>query len=165
MYPSLYFWRKSILIRVILKKEDIRNKNKIKLYYKMPTKTASRQSRRKSMRRTVNRTKRTILEQAEAKVCCRCELRIKTNEKALGGSYDGVVCLKHRSCVACWFDENFIRGARKYESNKTKNIGLVDKPFKRTKPLCPGCKKGLPPFELIKQYYEKDNTIIITDSE
>jgi hypothetical protein len=72
--------------------------------------------------------------------------------------------------MSCWFDETSIRGARMQETNKTKNIGLVDKPFKGMKPICPGCRKGLPPFELKKtvtpvQYYEKDNIIFFSDSK
>jgi hypothetical protein len=88
-------------------------------------------------------------EESFAKICCRCELRIKEGEHALGGGYDGVVCLRHRSCMSCWFDET-ARGARKHETKETQFIGLVNKPFKGTTPLCPGCKKGLPAYEMIK---------------
>ena len=83
-----------------------------------------------------------------AKICCRCELRIKEGEHALGGGYDGVVCYRHRSCMSCWFEKT-ARGARKHETKDTQFIGLVNKPFKGTTPLCPGCKKGLPPYEII----------------
>lgn len=124
-------------------------------------------SSKRSARKTKVRQNRVRIEgDPEAKICCRCELRIKENEKVLGGSYDGVVCLKHRSCMSCWFDAAPQRGARKDESGSTKKIGLVDKPFKGTKPLCPGCKKGLPPYEQAKPatYYEEDGVVNLIDT-
>lgn len=130
------------------------------------TASARRSANRTRGRKTLLRNRKQIGEEPEAKICCRCELRIKENEKVLGGSYDGVVCLRHRSCMSCWFDSTPLRGARKHESGKTKNIGLVDKPFKGTKPLCPGCKKGLPPFEKPKPvtYFEEDGVVNLIDT-
>lgn len=111
---------------------------------------------------------RRIHEKDFARICCRCELRIGDKEHALGGGYDGVVCLNHRSCMSCWFD-TAARGARKHESAKTKHIGLVNKPFQGTIPLCPGCKKGLPPFEMkttARQYTVGDDGVVnIEDSD
>jgi len=131
----------------------------------------------KSKRRTNsslmrNRSRITKEEQDFARICCRCELRIGDKEHALGGGYDGVVCLNHRSCMSCWFD-TAARGARKHESAKTKSIGLVNKPFKGTIPLCPGCRKGLPPFFEMKtatatrQYTVDDDGVVnmIEDSD
>ena len=135
---------------------------------KTKTSVSEKKSARKSKKQRVLTRHRTELkEKTEAQICCRCELRIHENEKVLGGSYDGVVCLKHRSCMSCWFDKAPLRGARKHEAGKTKHIGLVDKPFKGTKPLCPGCKKQLPPFDKVKPptYFEKDNTIHLIDSD
>lgn len=134
---------------------------------KTATTASAKKSARKSMKQRHLLRNRTLLkEEAEAQICCRCELRIKANETVLGGSYNGVVCLHHRSCMSCWFDKTPVRAARKHESGKTRNIGLVDKPFKGTKPLCPGCKKNLPPFiKPASQFYEKDNVIHIIDSE
>jgi len=109
--------------------------------------------------------RRRIIEEPFAKICCRCELRITDNKHALGGGYDGIICMRHRSCSSCWFDSS-ARGARKLEAAKTKRVGLVNKPFKGSTPLCPGCKKGLPPFEIkLANYIEKDNVIHILDSD
>jgi hypothetical protein len=135
----------------------------------------SKRTRTKTQRmllRTRNRSRITKEEQDFARICCRCELRIGDKEHALGGGYDGVVCLNHRSCMSCWFD-TAARGARKHESAKTKPIGLVNKPFKGTVPLCPGCRKGLPPFFEMKtrttarQYTVDDDGVvnIIEDSD
>ena len=124
-------------------------------------------SAKKSERKTKLRRNRVrITAEPVAKICCRCELKIKDDENVLGGSYDGVVCLKHRSCMSCWFDSTHLRGARKYESGKTKGVGLVDKPFKGTKPLCPGCKKSLPPYERAKSatYNEEDGVVNLIDT-
>ena len=139
-------------------------------------KTIAQKKKRKSgssMRKT--KTQRTLLinrsrisEKEFAKICCRCELRIGDNEHALGGGYDGVVCLSHRSCSGCWF-ETTARGARKFEAAKTKHIGLVNKPFKGTTPLCPGCRKGLPPFAIKPKpttfREDSDGIISIEDSD
>jgi hypothetical protein len=131
---------------------------------KRTVKTAS--AKKSARRKTLIRNRTRIVGGPAVKICCRCELGIKENEKVLGGSYDGVVCLKHRSCMSCWFDAAPQRGARKHESGKTKTIGLVDKPFKGTKPLCPGCKKGLPPYEKAEPltYYEEDGVINLIDT-
>lgn len=133
---------------------------------KKATTASAKKSARKSMKQRHLLNNRTRLKgEPAARICCRCELRIKADETVLGGSYNGVVCLNHRSCISCWFDKTPIRAARRHEAAKTKNIGLVDKPF--VKPLCPGCKKGLPPFEVIKpaQFYEKDDVIHFFDSD
>ena len=135
---------------------------------KRATTVSMKKSARKSTKQRHLLKNRTLLkEEPAARICCRCELRIKANENVLGGSYNGVVCLNHRSCMSCWFDKTPIRAARKHEAAKTKNIGLVDKPFKGTKPLCPGCKKGLPPFEMVRRpAFEKDNVVhLIDDSD
>jgi len=137
----------------------------------MPTKRSrTSRSSSKSSSKTSRQSRRKMKRSETEAICCRCESKIDKHEKALGGTYNGVVCLNHRSCMSCWFDETSIRGARMQETNKTKNIGLVDKPFKGMKPICPGCRKGLPPFELKKtvtpvQYYEKDNIIFFSDSK
>lgn len=112
---------------------------------KAAVKTRTKKKTRKTLLKNRNETN----EQPFAKICCRCELRIKEGEHVLGGGYDGVVCLRHRSCMSCWFDKT-ARGARKHESKYTQFIGLVNKPFKGTTPLCPGCKKGLPPYDMMK---------------
>ena len=134
------------------------------------TAAAKKSAKQTQKRRTLMKNRTLVIEEAVARICCRCELRIKENEHVLGGGYDGVVCLRHRSCKSCWF-EGTARGARKHEAGKTKNIGLVNKPFKGTKPLCPGCKKGLPPYEIIPPYkpskftVRDDGVISLEDSD
>ena len=138
---------------------------------KQKTTTKKLKSKRRTNSLMRNRS-RMINEQDFARICCRCELRIGDKEHALGGGYDGVVCLNHRSCMSCWFD-TAARGARKHESGKTKPIALVNKPFKGTIPLCPGCRKGLPPFSEMKttartarQYTVDDDGVVnIDDSD
>ena len=85
------------------------------------------------------------------KVCCRCELNLTQN--ALGGIYDGVICVKHRSCTSCWFNtysesnENEIVGQRNSETVETKYLPLVG--YDKKPPLfevCPGCSKNIPPY-------------------
>lgn len=169
-------------------------------------KKSSKRIKTAKKRRTLLKNRLRVKEKDFAKICCRCELRIRDNEHALGGGYDGVVCLNHRSCTGCWFD-TVARGARKLEAAKTKNIALVNKPFKPTKnlirsadshfswsmtdeeinpgpkgadlnlhqfkgsiPLCPGCKKGLPPFQInptsTTQYTVDDDGVVnIEDSD
>jgi len=127
-------------------------------------KTIAQKNTRKKWKtkKTLLRNRSKMQEKDFVRICCRCELIIGVNEHALGGGYDGVVCLNHRSCMGCWFD-TVARGARKHESKKTKNIGLVNKPFKGTTPLCPGCKKGLPPFEIKSaptQYTVDDDGVV-----
>ena len=117
--------------------------------------------------RKLLRNRSQVQEKGFARICCRCELRIGENEHALGGGYDGVVCLNHRSCMSCWFD-TAARGARKHESAKTKSIGLVNKPFKGITPLCPGCKKSLPPFAIKPKpanFTEENGVISLDDSD
>jgi hypothetical protein len=41
--------------------------------------------------------------------------------------------LHHRCCIDCWFEKND-KGQRKYESDITKNIPLVENPFKNNDP-------------------------------
>ena len=65
------------------------------------------------------------------KICSRCELPLLTNP--LGGRFNGVICLHHRCCIDCWFEKND-KGQRKYESDITKNIPLVENPFKNNDP-------------------------------
>ena len=136
---------------------------------KKKTRTRTNKNRKTTRRlRTMLRNRSRIIKEKDfARICCRCELRIGDKEHALGGGYDGVVCLNHRSCMSCWFD-TAARGARKFEAAKTKKIGLVNKPFKGTIPLCPGCRKGLPPFEMAttRQYTMDDDGVVnIDDSD
>tara|TARA_B110000261_G_scaffold161926_2_gene204411 strand:+ start:333 stop:1283 length:951 start_codon:yes stop_codon:yes gene_type:complete len=103
----------------------------------------------KSKRKKGNRSKtrkNTSYSEITLKSCCRCEQPIKNNKDALGGRANGVICLHHRSCQSCWWGDS-ITGKRNEESDKTKNIGLVDHPFHDRKPKCPGCvlrSNGLP---------------------
>lgn len=132
-------------------------------------KKSSKRIKTTKKRRTLLKNRLRVKEKDFAKICCRCELRIRDNEHALGGGYDGVVCLNHRSCTGCWFD-TVARGARKFEAAKTKNIALVNKPFKGSIPICPGCKKGLPPFQIkptsTTQYTVDDDGVVnIEDSD
>lgn len=142
---------------------------------KKKTRTRTNKNRKTTRRlRTMLRNRSRIIKEKDfARICCRCELRIGDKEHALGGGYDGVVCLNHRSCMSCWFD-TAARGARKFEAGKTKSIGLVNKPFIGTIPLCPGCRKGLPPFfemrtataRTARQYTVDDDGVVnIEDSD
>lgn len=118
----------------------------------IPSQKKKASKRNKTKKKTVKKLRSHKLSAATTnehveKICCRCELRFKENEHVMGGMYNGVVCLDHRCCSGCWFEKS-ARGARVFESTKTKSIAMVDKPFKGTIPLCPGCKKGLPPYEI-----------------
>ena len=81
-------------------------------------------------------------------ICCRCELALSPPEHLFGGSYGGVVCRNHRSCISCWFDEAPGLGKRAEESDETKKICFVDKPFHARDVKCPGCFNQLPPYVL-----------------
>jgi len=86
-------------------------------------------------------------------LCCRCRQQIHVGETALGGIYNGVVCMYHRSCEKCWWGpsvgnepnylpSNFILdyGARQHEDEQSKNIALVNHPRKGMEgPQCFGC--------------------------
>lgn len=87
-------------------------------------------------------------------VCCRCNELILNNP--LGGKYNGIVCLGHRSCVDCWFETTY-KGKRSSESPTTKQIPLVDKPFKQ----CIGCINNAPFVSTYKPINLKINENII----
>lgn len=92
------------------------------------------------------------------KICSRCELPLLTNP--LGGRFNGVICLHHRCCIDCWFEKND-KGQRKYESDITKNIPLVENPFKNNDPKCIGCWKGLKNYINDIENISKHEIIII----
>jgi hypothetical protein len=68
--------------------------------------------------------------------------------------------LHHRCCIDCWFEKND-KGQRKYESDITKNIPLVENPFKNNDPKCIGCWKGLKFYINDIENISKYETIII----
>jgi hypothetical protein len=88
------------------------------------------------------------------KVCCRCELNLSDEQHVLGGLYNGVVCVKHRSCTSCWFtkftesNDKQLPGKRSLEVKETKLLPLVDsdKLLKNLFNNCLGCKKKIPPY-------------------
>ena len=130
----------------------------------MPTKKTMSVRRRKERnaksRKKLKKTKsrKTLRNYGDGDVfkgCARCETLFEPDEKPLGGGFDGVICYKHRSCKYCWFgpdlDTNWgldapKKGERNKETKLTKNIPLVDDPFRKRTPHCPGCYKNLPPF-------------------
>ena len=100
------------------------------------------------------------------KICARCEAPLLHN--ALGGYYDGIICLQHRCCVDCWFETN-PTGKRVYEKEETRYTPLVENPFKGRTTKCIGCLKKLPFYEKrkIEPLYdigvEDDDGVIVLD--
>ena len=89
-------------------------------------------------------------------ICARC-LSNFSEKDALGGRYGGVVCLNHRICPDCWWnnDERSInKGQRKNENKTTKNIAIVNNPRKNYKIKCYGC---LYKIQFIKKDFDKFN--------
>lgn len=84
--------------------------------------------------------------------CARCQRKFVEGDDILGGLYDGVICSNHRSCISCWFEKK-AKGKRAFESKKTRNIPLVDNPFSKRRPVCPGCFNHLPPFQIKETPY------------
>ena len=74
-------------------------------------------------------------------ICARCQTNLDPNE-ALGGKYGGVVCINHRICPDCWWNNDIIsinKGNRKYELSITKSIPLVKNPRQKMEIKCYGC--------------------------
>lgn len=84
--------------------------------------------------------------------CCRCEMEIKEGSE-LGGTFDGVVCTKHRSCQTCWFARKYSYGIRAREPSGSRDVPLVYDPRKGQKPRCFGCLKEMPPH---KAYHKRE---------
>ena len=100
-------------------------------------------------------------------ICSRC-LLILDEKDALGGSYGGVVCIKHRICSSCWWENDIIsieKGKRKNEPISTRNIPLVKDPRKFMKIKCFGCLYNTPSVlnsqEIFKGIGSKNDPIII----
>ena len=91
----------------------------------------------------------------ESSMCCRCRGEIPQGDE-MGGTFGGVVCIKHRSCFRCWFRMGAKDGYREYEDIKTQEIPLVDNPRKGKKPVCFGCLYKLKPH---KSFVERQDKI------
>lgn len=72
----------------------------------------------------------------------------------MGGNFDGVVCPYHKICDDCWWQPGgssestcsstaYLKGARASEKPGTAHTPLVNGPFKKLLPKCPGCRQGM----------------------
>ena len=92
--------------------------------------------------------------------CCRCLNQLNQNE-ALGGTYNGVVCIYHRVCPSCWWEDT-PQGFRKKENLNSRFIPLVDKPRQNEEIQCFGCLYQIEKINYIKlSFGTKNNPIII----
>jgi hypothetical protein len=88
------------------------------------------------------------------KSCCRCLTNL-IEPLALGGYYDGVVCINHRVCEDCWWNSDSLsnkKGRRRIENFQTQNIALVNNPRKNEEIKCYGCIYSLPSYNNIIVY-------------
>lgn len=79
-------------------------------------------------------------------ICARCLTNLNSSD-ALGGSYGGVVCINHRICPDCWWNNDAFsikKGRRKNELHLTRSIPLVSNPRKNMKIKCYGCLYKIP---------------------
>lgn len=88
--------------------------------------------------------------------CCRCLNKINQNE-SLGGTYGGVVCIHHRVCPSCWWEET-PQGVREKENLNSRFIPLVDKPRQNKEIECFGCLYQLKKNNYIEVKFLGDGT-------
>ena len=134
------------------------------------TNAKSRKKLKKLKKRKSRKTLQKYGDGDEFKGCARCETLFEADEKPFGGGFDGVICYKHRSCKYCWFGPELDtgwgldapkKGERNKETKLTKNIPLVDDPFRKRTPHCPGCYKNLPPFNYTETIGKKNSDGVI----